>query len=95
MSDARQYGGNLPPDVDEDIRRRVASGQYASPDEVIRAAMRALDRDDQEKARKLASFDQAIERGLADAEAGRVLPLDEAFAEVRKELGIPGKVAGR
>jgi len=73
----------------------VASGQYASPDEVIRAAMRALDRDDQDEAIKLAAFDQAIERGLADAESGRVLPLDEAFAQVRKELGIPGKVTGR
>jgi antitoxin ParD1/3/4 len=83
MSNAKKHGDNLPPDVDEAIRRRVASGQYASPDEVVRAALRALDRDEEEKARKLAALDAAIERGIADADAGRVHPADEVFTELR------------
>lgn len=35
------------------------------------------------------STDAAIARGIADAEAGRVMPLEEAFARIRKELGLP------
>jgi antitoxin ParD1/3/4 len=49
----------------------------------------ALERDEKEQARKLATSDAAIARGIADAEAGRVMPLEEAFARIRKELGFP------
>lgn len=95
MTDAENHDASLPPDVDEAIRRRIASGRYASPDEVMRAALRALERDEEDKARKLAALDAPIERGIADADAGRVLPLDEAFARVRKDLGISEKDTGR
>lgn len=36
----------------------------------------------------LKELDAALERGLADAEAGRTIPLDEAFKRLRKELGL-------
>jgi predicted transcriptional regulator len=32
---------------------------------------------------------KAIARGIADMEAGRVVPLDQAMAEVRQKLGLP------
>jgi antitoxin ParD1/3/4 len=35
------------------------------------------------------SLDEALARGLADAEAGRVTPLDEAFRRLRAELDSP------
>jgi len=34
---------------------------------------------------------EAIKEGLADVEAGRTQPLDEAMADIRKELGLPEK----
>ena len=80
---------SLTPDLDEAIQRRIASGRYASQSEVIRAALRVLERDEEERARKLAALDAAIARGIVDAEAGRVMPLDDAFARIRKELGLP------
>jgi antitoxin ParD1/3/4 len=83
MSNAKAQPDSLPPDVDEAIRRRVTSGRYASQEDVIRAALRALERDEEEKARKLAVLDAAIERGIADAEAGRVHPAEDVFAELR------------
>ena len=48
-----------------------------------------LGRDDGDRARNLAVLDAAIARGIADAEAGRVTRVDDAFARVRKELGFP------
>ena len=81
--------------ADDAIQRRIASGRYASQSEVIRAALRALERDEEERARKLAALDTAIARGIADAEAGRVMRLDEAFARIRNELGLPDENSGR
>jgi len=74
---------SLTPDLDDAIQRRVASGTYASQSEVIRAALRALARDEEERERKLAALDAAIERGIADADAGRVHQAEEVFAELR------------
>ena len=49
--------------------------------EASREPMRALDRD--EEARKLAGLDAAIDRGISDADAGRVHDTDEVFEELR------------
>lgn len=40
---------------------------------------------------RLAALDAAIARGLADVEAGRVKPIDEAFAKIRARLGGTGE----
>ena len=89
MANVKKRSISLTPDLDDAIQRRIASGRYASQSEVIRAALRVLERDEEEHARKLAALDAAIARGIADAEAGRVVPLDDAFARIRKELDIP------
>jgi PHD/YefM family antitoxin component YafN of YafNO toxin-antitoxin module len=41
--------------------------------------------DEVERARDL----EGIRRGLEDMRAGRTQPLDEAFADIRRELGLP------
>jgi antitoxin ParD1/3/4 len=89
MVSAKKRSISLTPDLDDAIQRRLATGRYASHNEVIRAALRVLERDEEEQARKLATLDAAIARGIADAEAGRVMPLEDAFARIRKELGFP------
>jgi antitoxin ParD1/3/4 len=95
MANVKKRSISLTPDLDDAIQRRIASGRYASQSEVIRAAFRVLERDEEERERKLAALDTAIARGIADAEAGRVMPLDDAFARIRKELGIPDKDSDR
>src|ERR1700681_66299 len=91
MANVKKRSISLTSDLDDAIQRRIASGRYASQSEVIRAALRVLERDEEEQARKLAALDDAIARGIADAEAGRVMPLDDAFARIRKELGLADK----
>jgi antitoxin ParD1/3/4 len=95
MANVKKRSISLTPDLDDAIQRRIASGRYASLSEVIRAALRVLERDEEERERKLAALDAAIARGIADAEAGRVMPLDDAFARIRKELGVPDKDSDR
>jgi antitoxin ParD1/3/4 len=95
MANVKKRSVSLTPDLDEAIQRRIASGRYASQSEVIRAALRVLERDEEEQARKLAALDAALARGIADAEAGRVMRLDDAFARIREELGFPDKDSDR
>ena len=61
--------------LEEVIDRLVASGRYSSKIEVIREGVRLVE----ERERKFAALDAAIERGIADAEAGRVTPADVVF----------------
>jgi antitoxin ParD1/3/4 len=77
---------DLTPDLENAIQRRLDSGVYKSDVEVIRAGLRALDRDEEETARLLTELDASIARGLADADAGRVHPADEVFRELRERI---------
>jgi Arc/MetJ-type ribon-helix-helix transcriptional regulator len=60
-------GYSFPPDLDRLIREGLASGEYASEDDLLLAAMQALrDRDEALG---------GIQEGLADFDAGRVQSL--------------------
>lgn len=76
----------LSPKVTELLNEQVQSGQYESPMAVLEEALRALkERDDREYWETV----EGIRRGLADAEAGRVQPLTEAFQEIRRRDDVP------
>jgi Arc/MetJ-type ribon-helix-helix transcriptional regulator len=70
----------FPQDLQEIIAAKMSTGRYASEDDLLREAVRALGDDE-------ANW-QAIEEGLADYEAGdRGLPLAEAFETVKRSVG--------
>ena len=71
----------LPPDLERLVREELATGVYASEDEVLLEAMRALHERDDAIA--------GIQEGLADLEAGLVRPLNAVDAELRTKHTIP------
>ena len=72
----------LPPDVEELVKRRLAAGNYESEEEVLRDALEALRLEDQEL--------QAIDEALDDVENGdQGVSLDEAFSSLREKFNIP------
>jgi len=61
------------------VAKLVKSGRCNSKSEVLREGIRLV----QEREAKLAALDAALDRGLADADAGRVTPAETIFAELR------------
>ncbi len=59
------------------VNQKLATGRYSSVEDVLTAAMRALDEEDETIA--------AIMEGYEDALAGRVYTLEEANAEFDKK----------
>jgi len=86
MKQAGQMTLTLTPELEQFVREKVGTGAYASNSEYVRELVREQYLKDMERASKLAALDAALERGIADAEAGRVVPLDEAFKRLRAKL---------
>ena len=57
----------------------VREGRYNSKSEILREGVRLI----QERELRLAALDAMIAAGIADAEAGRVRPAEEVFAELK------------
>lgn len=84
MSEAAKITVTLEPEMENFLLREVQRGTAASPEDFVRDLIRK--RQQAELARE--KLDAALLRGIDDIEAGRFLPIDEAFAEVRLRLGI-------
>ncbi len=73
---------NLGEQLEAFITDAVKNGRYGSRSEVLREGVRLV----QEREAKWARFDAEIQKGIDDAEAGRTVPLDEAFDRVREKI---------
>ena len=84
MNEAVKVTVTLEPDIQEFVRHEVERGAYASASDYIEKVLH------EQQKRELArqKLDAELQKGLDDVRAGRVLPIDEAFAEVRRRLGI-------
>jgi antitoxin ParD1/3/4 len=71
MDDQPQFGPQDEAFIDEAVR----SGRYASRDEVVREGLRVL----REREDEVAAIRAAVQRGIEDADAGRVMDAEEAF----------------
>ena len=72
---------SLPQELEVFVHAKVNSGEYAHASEVVRDALRVFM---QNEAEKLEWLRKAVARGIADADAGRLIPAERAFEEVKR-----------
>ncbi len=79
---------NLTPELDRFIAAKVEAGLYANASEVMRSALRLLERDERENEMKMAALQAAIDQGMASgiAEPG-------VFSRIRKRHGLQQREA--
>jgi antitoxin ParD1/3/4 len=75
---------NLTEELDHFVLKKVKSGRYENASEVVRAALRTLEREEQEYDAKLRALRTAIDEGDASGVAK-----GDVFARVRKTLNLP------
>ena len=76
---------SLTPELLDLIKSKVDSGRYSSTSEVVREALRLLERADQLEAERIQGLRRAWQEGLDSADAGAV-DFAELRAEARREL---------
>jgi len=67
----------------------VEHGRYNSKSEVLREGVRLV----QEREARLRELDAMLAEGQADIDAGRLIPAEEVFAELRKVIAEVAKKA--
>ena len=73
----------LPPEFERAVLDRVASGQYASTDDVLAAALRALQHAEVE----LDTLRREVQVGIDQVERGQVVDGEEAIAWLKERIG--------
>jgi len=73
-------------ELDRFVSTRVKSGRYENASEVVRAALRTLEREEQEQRAKLKSLRTAIDEGDASGIAG-----GDPFKQVLERLQQEGR----
>lgn len=74
---------DLTPQLDDFVASKVEAGLYADASEVMRAALRLLEREEREEEERLISLRAAIHKGL---ESGAAEP--EVFSRIRAKYGL-------
>lgn len=78
---------SLTPQQEARVRERVASGEYASVSEVIRAALRLLDQQEKLREIQLNELREEVMIGVRQAEIDEVEDFDKAAADDIKKRG--------
>ena len=75
---------SLTPDLERFVQRKVASGRYNSASEVVRAALRVLEENEQVRQIEIANLRQKIQEGLDSLDRGESIDGDESLRRLRR-----------
>lgn len=77
---------SITPELDAFLQSRVKSGRYQTTSEVVREALRLLERHEQDREEAILQLKAKLERGAGQAERGELIDGDEVFDELRQMI---------
>ena len=98
MANRTSVNVSLTPELGAFLRSRVKSGRYQTTSEVVREALRLLERQEQEREEGLRRLKAKLKRAAAQAESGELAGGDAVFDDLREliqERSQAGKKAHR
>src|SRR5437588_12488906 len=75
---------SLTPELDAFLQKRVKSGRYQTSSEVVREALRLLQRQEKERDVAFKQLKAKLEHGAGQAGRGKILDGDDVFDELRE-----------
>jgi antitoxin ParD1/3/4 len=84
MEAAEKLSITVTPAMARMIREKVEDGSFGSASEVIRAALRAFQREEEEHAERMASIRARVKASIEDKRPA--VPLDEAIDRVKSRI---------
>ncbi len=85
---------SLTPHLEQIVQQRVASGLYSSASEVVREALRLLEKRDQLQNAQLERLRSDIAIGVKQAKSGQLVPGEEVFSALRQHCVTLGQGKG-
>ena len=76
----------LPSELEQLVRNKVASGQYNSPSDVLKDALRLMEEQDRYMALHKDEIRERISRGYDSLRAGKGVDGEAVFERIEKEL---------
>lgn len=77
---------SITPELDAFLESRVSSGRYQTTSEVVREALRLLQRQELERDEAFLQLKAKLRRGADEAERGELSDGDEVFEELREMI---------
>jgi len=85
---------SLTPELEKFVQEKVEGGRYTSASEVVREALRLLEKQEErqkERDEALKAFQAEMDRRIAEADAGKTMDGEEAFALIRERSAAKRK----
>src|ERR1700676_4970776 len=86
MAHRKTVNISLTPELGAFLQSRVRSGRYQTTSEVVREALRLLERQERDRGEALQELKAKLERGAKQAARGELLEGDEVFEELRQAI---------
>ncbi|HET7346876.1 MAG TPA: type II toxin-antitoxin system ParD family antitoxin [Acidobacteriaceae bacterium] len=80
---------SLTPELEKLVQEKVESGRYTSASEVVREALRLMEKRDQrlaEREQALQAFQAELDRRVAELDRGEGIGVDEAYTRLRAHI---------
>ena len=77
---------SLTPELGEFLQSQVTSGRYQTTSEVVREALRLLERQEQDSDRTFQELKAKLERGASQADRGELLDGETAIKNLQQKL---------